>query len=365
MERLSLRDVVGLLVTLLLLAMPVIVRAQAEPTPAPPAAQEVQKKGPPPVAPELVREGDFAVKLQSALGLGTSTDEAEAETRLGAVGIIPRNGWIADYPVTPDIFGELQKSVGDAADAGKIKFGRDEALQRLGEVSAGFELTVKPYTGETTYGAPPEEAETYPNPAVINNYYYDEGPPVVTYYAPPPDYYYLYAWVPYPFWWWGFWFPGFFVLNDFHRTIFVGNRWCFLSNHFNDVRVNRVFRIDPAARFSGRTYAGIGVRNTRGFISTGVPRSDRRIFNGPRTFGGPGGRTFAPSSRGGRSYGTPYRGGRSYAPPAGGRSYGAPRGGRSYAPPAGGRSFGSPGGGGRMGGAPSGGGRAPVPGGRR
>ncbi len=356
MKRLPLRNIGGLFVALLLLAMPAIVHAQPEQAPAPPAAQEVQRKGPPPVAPELVREGDFAIKLQSALGLGATTDEAEAETRLGAVGIIPRNGWFADYPVTPDIFGELQKSVGDAADAGKIKLGKDEALRRLGDVSAGFELTVKPHTDAMTYEAPPEEAEAYPNPTVVNNYYYEEGPPVVTYYAPPPDYYYLYAWVPYPFWWWGFWFPGFFVLNDFHRSVFVGNRWCFVSNHFNDVRVNRVFRVDPVARFSGRTFAGIGVRNTRGFISTGVPRSDRRIFNGPRTFGGPGGRSFAPSTRGGRSYGTPPRGGRSFAPPAGGRSFGAPRGGRSFAPS---------GGGGRMGGAVPGGGRAPVQGGRR
>ena len=43
---------------------------------------------------------------------------------------------------------------------------------------------------------------------------------MVTYYAPPPDYYYLYSWVPYPFWCDEFWFGGFFILNDFHRSVF-------------------------------------------------------------------------------------------------------------------------------------------------
>ncbi|HEY6873937.1 MAG TPA: hypothetical protein VI298_14525 [Geobacteraceae bacterium] len=364
MKWVPVREMSRVFVTLLLLALPVIANAEEEQSPAPPAAQTEQKTaGPPPIAPELIREGDFAVKLQPVLGLGTSTDEAEAESRLGEAGIVPRNGWIADYPVTPDILGELQKSVEDAAAAGKITLGKDEALKRLNDVSTGFELAVKPHAVTKTYEALPEEAEQYPNPAVINNYYYEEGPPVVTYYAPPPDYYYLYAWVPYPFWWWGFWFPGFFVLNDFHRPIFFHNRWCFVSNHFNDVRVNRVFRIDPVSRFSGRTFAGIGVRNRSGFISTGVPRSDRRIFNGPRTWGGPGGRTSGTPSRGGRSFGTPSRGGRSFAPPAGGRSYGAPGGGRSYSP-RGGRSYAPSPGGGRTG-SPGGGRAMPGRGERR
>lgn len=326
----SMREIGGVLASLLLLIVPTIAYSQAE----------QPKPAPPPIAQELIREGDFAVRLQSALGLGTGTDEAEAESRLGEAGIIPRNGWIADYPVTPDIVGELQKSVGDAADAGKISMGRDAAVQKVNEVAAGADLPVTSHTAAKTYEPLPEAADQYPNPTVINNYYYEEGPPVVTYYAPPPDFYYLYAWVPYPFWWYGFWFPGFFVLNDFHRPIFVGNRWCFVSNHFNDVRVNRVYRIDPVRRFNGRTYAGIGVTNRRGFISTGVPRSAHTIFNAPRTRGAPGGRSFAPSSPGGRSYGAPPRGGRSYgAPPRGGRSAPSSRGSRSFsAPPQGGRS---------------------------
>ena len=65
-------------------------------------------------------------------------------------------------------------------------------------------------------------------PTVIDNYYSDEGPPVVTYYAPPPDYAYLYAWDPFPFWCGGFWFPGYYVLNDFDFAFFG---WT-LGSHF-------------------------------------------------------------------------------------------------------------------------------------
>ncbi|HYS42862.1 MAG TPA: hypothetical protein VEM32_02675, partial [Geobacteraceae bacterium] len=114
MERSLLRKTMVLLVSILLLVMPAIVTAQTAPPAAPQA--EKTKQAPPPVAPKLIREGDFAVKLQSALGLGTGEDEAEAESRLGEAGIVPRNGWIADYPVTPDIIGELNTSVSDAAD---------------------------------------------------------------------------------------------------------------------------------------------------------------------------------------------------------------------------------------------------------
>ncbi|HEY5975124.1 MAG TPA: hypothetical protein VIU41_10300 [Geobacteraceae bacterium] len=275
---------------------------------------EPAKTGPAPIAQQFVREGSLAVKLVSVLGLSPTSDETQAETTLGEVGITPRNGWIADYPVTPDIVGELQAAIGEAADANKLTVGRDEAQKRFEGALDDLKLDVKPYTGTSTYEILPEKAENYPNPAVINNYYTTEGPPVVTYYSPPPDYYYLYSWVPYPFWWFGFWYPGYFVLHDFHRPVFVDRRVVFVSNHFNDLHSHRVFRVDPVARFRGRTFAGIGVsHNRRDFISTGVPRSDRRIFNEPRTRMTPEGRTMVHRTQ---------SGGRVIAPPAqgGGRS---------------------------------------------
>src|SRR6266496_1968895 len=91
------------IVGLFLLLIPAILQAQSYDAP----------QGSPPIEQPLVREGTLAVRLSHALGLSTAKSEVEAETWLGEKGISPRNGWIADYPVTPDIVGELQTSVGD------------------------------------------------------------------------------------------------------------------------------------------------------------------------------------------------------------------------------------------------------------
>ena len=115
-----------------LLLIPAVFYAQSEQT----ATQA------PPVAQPLVREGDFAVKLVDALKIGTAQNEAEAETTLASSGIAPRNGWIADYPVTPDIVVELQKAVVAAADSNKLPAGQDEALKAFQEVSADLGLPV-------------------------------------------------------------------------------------------------------------------------------------------------------------------------------------------------------------------------------
>ena len=303
----SLARISVILLSLFMLTMPALVQAEDVQTPA--------RSSPPPIGQQLIREGTFAVKLGAALGVVTTDDEIEAETRLGDVGIVPRNGWIADYPVTPDIIGELRNAVASAADADKISMTREEALKRLKSVETETALQVTPQTNGKSEARIPTDSGNYPEPTEVNNYYYTEGPPVVTYYTPPADYYYLYAWVPFPFWCYGFWFPGYFILNDFHRTVVVRNRVEFISNHFNDVRVNRVFRIDPVSRFRGRTYAGIGVTRSRGFISTGVPRSDRTIFNRSRTRYMPGGRTYGPLPRYNSSREYPsYGGERSFTP---------------------------------------------------
>ena len=332
--RRSLVKKIGLILAGLLVAfIPAILHAQPE-------------KAPPQIAPPLVREGDLAVNLLQALGLGTATDEIDAETRLGDVGIVPRNGWIADYPVTPDVAGELQKSVGDAADSKRLKIPKDEAVKRLSATLANLELSIIP--GQITASqAPP----SYPNPDELNEYYTDEGPPIYTYYSPPPDYYYLYEFIPYPFWWYDFWFPGFFVLTDFHRHVFFHGKVVFCSNHFRDVRAHRVFRIDPGVRFKGRTFAGIGAPKGANFMRTGVARSDVKIFNAPPPRGTPG--MIGRGRAAGTLTGPPSRGpGATMGPPAG--TGGGVRGG----PSGGGMTSPSPSGGGMPhgGGAPSGGG---------
>jgi hypothetical protein len=182
------------------------------------SAQIISK--PHPVEPTLVRQGDFALSLVEVLKLGTAFSEAQAQKMLDEVGISPKSGWISDYPMAPDIMGELQDATGRAADNGYLTMNRSEALNIFQDLATDYGLPTIPEYSETSYSEtpPPPGSYDYTDPAVINHYYYQSGPPVVTYFPPPSGYYNLYSWVPYPFWWGGFWFSGYFVLNDFHRT---------------------------------------------------------------------------------------------------------------------------------------------------
>ncbi len=226
-----------------LLLMPLAVYTQPVTTVAAPSSGQ-SASAPPPVSQPLIREGDFAVKLVSALNLGTANSGADAETILTSAEIVPKNGWISDYPMTPVVVGQLQESIEAAASAGKLPMNSNEAIKAFQALVADEGLPV-----EVASGTSPGEAATnygeYSNPTVINNYYYDEGPPVVTYYAPPPDYLYLYSWVSYPFWWSGFWFPGFYCLNDFDVVLFVHHERELCTNHFFNRATGRFFRIDP------------------------------------------------------------------------------------------------------------------------
>jgi hypothetical protein len=208
---------------------------------------------PPPVASILVREGDFATRLVSALEIGTAANETEAETMLAAAGIAPKNGWISDYPITPDILGELEDALAAAADANRLLMGEDEALEVLDSVAAEVGLYVLTDTSEEYAETLPPASPQYTEPTVVNNYYYNEGPPVVTYYPPPPDYLYLYAWVPYPFWCSGFSFSGFFILHDFHKVSTIHKRVVTVSNHVFHRHHRRFYKVDPVKRRGGRS----------------------------------------------------------------------------------------------------------------
>jgi hypothetical protein len=200
----------------------------------------------------LIREGDFAVELAQALKMGRVNDETEAESILTTMGIAPRNGWIADYPMTPDIVGELQGAIEQAADSGKLAIRKEEAIRALKDLSAreGLPLETEDQN-EVSEAEPSQDYGDYPNPTVVNNYYYEEGPPVVTYYLPPPVYVYLYAWVPYPFRCSGHRFRGFFVLRDFSKNVFVHHRQRRITNHVTDPRTRKVHSIDPVKRAGG------------------------------------------------------------------------------------------------------------------
>jgi hypothetical protein len=334
------------------------------------------ESAPPPVAPPVVREGDFALELATALNLGEPSTEVDAESLLGTAGVAPRNGWIADYPVTPDIIGELRDSIIYAAQAKTISMDRESALKAFEEVQGSMNILVGPAAagpppGVTTLPAAGDTAAgeiVYPDSDTLAGYYSVEGPPIVTYYAPPPDYYYLYAWVPYPYWWGGVWFGGFFVLHDFHRNFVRGGRSFAVSNHFNDVNAHRVFRVDPVNRASGRTFAGVGAPRANNFIGTGVQRAPERIFNSravPRTgsvspLSSRAASVRQPAPRSSVRATNPFPQNRVYSrPPGAGRAF-TPRSGSS----GGSRSFSAPSGvGGRSSSAPSGGGGHPGGGG--
>jgi hypothetical protein len=323
------------------------------------AAYRQTQQGAPPIAQPLIREGSVAVSLTEALSLGTAKSEAEAESWLGEKNIAPKNGWIADYPVTPDIIGELNMALGDAADAGKIGLSRVEAQQRLDGIVKELGASITAADNDGTTLPAPEDANIVPS-SDLYDYYNEEGPPVVTYYAPPPDYDYLYSWVPYPFWWSGFWFGGFFVLNDFHRSVFFDHGRFhhgreFVSNHFRDGRSNRFGRVDPVTRSGARSFAGmrasarngqagVGARANRGNMRSNWSTSHARQSASNRSLqgfthsgtnrNGTWGRTYnSPSYRASFTQSGRFTASRGYAHPVG--SYASYANYRGYSPSAG------------------------------
>jgi hypothetical protein len=287
--------------------------------------------GTPPISQTLVPEGDFALRLATALKVGTPTDEAQAEDMLTSAGIAPKNGWIADYPITPNIIGELQNSVATAADSKKLSMGKDEALKAFQGLTTELGLAVTP-------GGAGEYAENQPqlDASAINNHYYEEGPPVVSYYPPPWDYDYLYDWVPYPFWASGFFFPGFFVLTDFD-FVFVGHHHHHhrITNHFFNSRTHAFGRVDPVR------HSWTNSSHTTAFNSAATRNAASSIFNrstGRTTFSRgangvvtnnrgntTGGRTFSNSNGSANGSGTNHQSSRSF-----GRSFSSPSGGGSF-----------------------------------
>jgi hypothetical protein len=230
----------------------------------------------------LIREGDFAIQLAEALKMGRTQNEAEAESALASAGIAPKNGWIADYPMTPDIVGELQNAVGTAADSGKLGMKKEKALKAFRTTVVELQLPMIAELPERYAESPFLTIPQYAEPSVIENYYDTEGPPVVTYYPPPWEYYYLYAWVPSPFWCSGFFFPGFFVLHDFHRVIFVHRHRCVITNHIRDPRTGNIFAVDPARRHDGSIFGGKETPRRAGFNSTEARKGARSIFERSR-----------------------------------------------------------------------------------
>ncbi len=245
-----------------------------------------------PISQPLVREGTFATDLAAALKLGSVTDEAQAESLLSSAGIMPKNGWIADYPVTPDIVGELQDAVVQASGSGYVHVAQDDAVSAFQSVVYKYGLAVREDT--QTEPADVSSAPQCSPGQDVNDYYNTEGPPVVTYCAPPEAYGYLYSWVSYPFWWSNFWFPGFFVLVDFDTVVVVHHHHRHFSNHFFDRKSGRFERVVAADRLSwnsskvgGTALSGVSTTQRTQAVTTGMKAvtTSRSAFMSRQTAG--------------------------------------------------------------------------------
>ncbi len=105
----------------------------------------------PPIGQPLVSEGEFAVELATSLNLTSSHDEAAAEDALGSINIAPRNGWISDYPMTPDIIAEVRESAARSASSGSLRMAETEATGIVDSVSTAMNLPIKVAGGKHAY----------------------------------------------------------------------------------------------------------------------------------------------------------------------------------------------------------------------
>lgn len=257
-------------------------------------AQDVSQP-PPPIEQPLVSEGEFAIKLSAALNLGFTQDEVEAEDSLAKIDISPRNGWISDYPITPDIIEEIRQSAVSSSSSGKLLMGQADAAKAVSDVCARFNLAL------SEDGAPGESADNngsnpYASTTNLDSYYNEYGPPVVTYYVPPEEYGYLYAWVPCPFLWGRNYFNGYYILNDFdtregyythrgndnhfyrpYRRHWRGHR---ITNHATGAN-GAVTRINPLARADSG--GGTSKTSTTSLPSNGSTFHSARDQAGART----------------------------------------------------------------------------------
>ncbi len=256
-----------------------------------------------PAAPPLLRSGDFAISLAEALGLGVVNDEVEAQSLLAARGIAPRSGWFSNYPVTPLVMGELREAVINSSESGRLAVTRNDALAAFDSLAMDLGLAVDSSGGRAYAETPPPGSEPppaeapYGGPAPpFDNTYYGGEPPIMAYYPPPPAYLSYYDWVPYPFFYTGIPFSGFFILHDFHRIHrhhfhkkrFHGKHFDhfnpsgrrLISNQRFDRELGQTVRVRPrTALRAERLAARVGDRGVRataaGVATDGARISDR------------------------------------------------------------------------------------------
>jgi len=200
------------------------------------------------IAPSVVRQGDLALRLAQALALPNAEDEEEAIDALVTVGIVPTGGWMADYPMTPQLVTTLRDTV--MAAAGRLGIGSDTAMNIFTQLIADYGLPL-PADMSASYaggGFPPTTYGPYCDGTALEYYYGNFGAPVYSYCPPPPAYLYLYSWVPGDFLLQRQAFTGFFVLKHFdripHHTRHERRRDHFAGADQRDDHHRRVFQAD-------------------------------------------------------------------------------------------------------------------------
>ncbi len=249
--------------------------------------------GLPPIEQPLVREGKFAVNLATAFNLTSSQDETVAESYLASINIMPRNGWISDYPVTPDIIAEIRKSAATSASSGYLQISEADAVELVDNISVAMNLPIAnndPASENRSRSASvSSDSSGYVEPSAVEDYYDDNKPAIVTYYPPPLEYAYLYDWVPSPFWWEGFGFRGFFILIDFERR----HHHHLITNHVTSAN-GKVSKINAITRASAvanpQTGAGVGASNKADPKVSPVLASPGAAFDTGRAVQRPAGR---------------------------------------------------------------------------
>ena len=180
--------------------------------------------------PTLVPEDVFAVRLASAFGIASTDNAGAAESALAGKGIAPDDGWISNYPVTPVVVSELWENIKTAAANGRLpaEDGKDTGFATFKSVLSEFGLNFAVTATGSVRPPPPVNQED------IDDYYNNASdPPVSTYYTPPPAYIDQYMWIGFPFFYAGYWWPGYWVMRDFHRHYFYHGRHLIMSNHWH------------------------------------------------------------------------------------------------------------------------------------
>lgn len=168
------------------------------------------------IAPVVIPQGELAFHLVNALGirLPDNDDPLRAIRELMAHGIAPRAGWSPEAAVTPQIIAELRDAVAIAASAGRLRLDPPAAVRAFEVIVAQLELPLPiepPRYAEGERGVKIYESACDPN--AYDYYYGGTGVPPYTYCRPPPAYFSMYAWVGTPFYWDGYYFPGFYTLR--------------------------------------------------------------------------------------------------------------------------------------------------------